>query len=119
MKNRIKSLLITSFIIIALLLATPASAIPTTTVSIADVTIEPGSNITLPINIVNIEDYGTGTINIEYDPAVVHVTGVASSSDSTVIAKKINNSIECNTCIIIIRRTCIKNFNFFSFNKFL
>jgi len=29
-------------------------------------------------------DYGSGTINITYDPSVVHVTDVTSSSDSTV-----------------------------------
>jgi|LGVF01.1.fsa_nt_gb hypothetical protein len=62
-------------------------------VSIADVTADRFGTVTIPIMITNIEDYGTGTINLEYDPAVVHVTGVTSSSDSSVTAKSINNTI--------------------------
>ncbi|OYT62348.1 hypothetical protein B6U67_04555 [Methanosarcinales archaeon ex4484_138] len=38
-------------------------------------------------------DYGTGTINIEYDPSVVHVTGVFNGSESTVVAENIDNVI--------------------------
>jgi hypothetical protein len=62
-------------------------------VSIADASVDLFGKVTIPIMITNIEDYGTGTIDIEYDPSVVHVTDVTSSSDSSVTAKNINNTI--------------------------
>ena len=88
-----KSLSITCFALFVLMLVTtPVSAISTTTISIADATMEPCSTVTLPILITNIGSYGTGTIDIEYDPSVVHVTDVTSSPDSTVTAKNIDNT---------------------------
>lgn len=65
----------------------------TVEVSIADANVNLSDTVTLPILITNIGNYGTGTINIEYDPAVVHVTDVTSSPDSTVTAKNIDNAI--------------------------
>jgi len=89
-KTGAKSLSLMCFTLFALLLAT--TQVSATTVSIADVTMESGSAITLPITIDDIVNYGTGTINITYDPAVVHVTDVTSSPDSTIIAKNIDNT---------------------------
>ena len=87
--NVIKSLLVASFVL--LLLTTTISA--ATTVSIANVTAEPGDTITLPIMINDITDYGSSTIRIWYDHLVVHVTGVAGSPNSTVVATYTDNNI--------------------------
>ena len=64
-----------------------------TTISIADVTVEPGDAITIPIMISDLTDYGTGTIEIEYDPAAVHVTDVASGHESDVAGYNIDNTL--------------------------
>ena len=69
-----------------LLLSFTVQCCAATTVSIRDITADPGDSVTVPIRIDGIEDYGTATINLEYDPAVVEVTDVTGSSDSTVIA---------------------------------
>lgn len=69
MKRGAKSLSIACFAITALLLAT--AQVSATTVSIADVTMESGSTITVPITIEDILYYGAGTIDLTYDPAVV------------------------------------------------
>jgi hypothetical protein len=45
-----------------------------------------------------VDNYGTGTISVTYDPAVVHVTDVSDGPDSTVIDWNPNNS----TGIVII-----------------
>jgi len=64
-----------------------------TTVSIADATVEPGDVITIPIMIGNITDYGTGTIEIEYNSSVVHVTSVTSGPKSQIAAHDVNNTL--------------------------
>jgi hypothetical protein len=51
-----------------------------TTVSIADVTAAPNESITVPLMIEHVTDLGSGTIDISYDPAVVHVTGVTDGT---------------------------------------
>ncbi len=75
---------------VVLLTTTQALA---TTVSLADVVVEPDGVVTLPIVVDNITDYGTGTMNVWYDPSVVHVASVAGSSDSGIAVKNINNTI--------------------------
>ena len=74
-----------------LLLSLAVQCCAATTVSIEDVTADPGDLVIVPIMINDVTDYGTGTINITYDPSVVHITGVTSSSDSTVLASTISN----------------------------
>lgn len=51
-----------------------------------------GGEITVPLMINGVTNYGTGTINITYNPVVVHVVGVSDSSDSTVITHSIDNT---------------------------
>jgi PKD repeat protein len=63
-----------------------------TSVSIGDLNCPADGTVTAPIMLWDIQDYGTGKIDITYNPAVVHVTGVASSSDSTVITHNKSNS---------------------------
>ncbi|PXF62194.1 MAG: hypothetical protein C4B59_00870 [Candidatus Methanogaster sp.] len=74
-------------------LAVQCCAAIAVTVSIADVTADPGENVTVPLMVNGITDYGSGTINITYDPSAVHVIGVTSSPDSTVLAFNNNNVV--------------------------
>ncbi len=64
-----------------------------TTISIANANVEPGDIIVLPILVSEITDYGTGTIEIEYNPAVVHVTGVTDGPRSQVAAHNPDNTL--------------------------
>jgi hypothetical protein len=48
-----------------------------TTVSIEDMTVEPGSVISIPIMINNISDFGSATINVAYDPNFFAIEKVA------------------------------------------
>lgn len=61
------------------------------TVTIDDCTSTPDGEVTLAIMVNGFENYGTGKINLTYDPSVVHVTGVAGSSDSTVVSHNNDN----------------------------
>ena len=87
-KVRIKEF---SVVLFVLLLSTAHTA--ATTVSIANVTAEPGDTVTLPIMINDITDYGSGTIRIWYDHLVVHVNNITGSPNSTIAATYTNNSI--------------------------
>jgi hypothetical protein len=51
----------------------------------------PGTMV-LPIMLRNIENYGTGTITVSYDPSVVQVAGVANGLFSTVQASNFDNT---------------------------
>ena len=62
------------------------------TVSIANLTSEPGETVNAPILISNVDNYGTGTISITYDPVVVHVTSVSSGPYSTVVEWNADNT---------------------------
>jgi len=84
---------IKTFSVGLLMLLLTVAPVYATTVSIADVTLEPSGVVTIPIMVNEITDYGSGTINIEYNPSVVHVTDVTSSSDSQVAAYNPNNTI--------------------------
>lgn len=75
---------------VVLLTTTQAAA---TTVSLADVVVEPGGVVTLPVEIDGITDYGAGTIDVWYNPSVVHVTGVSGGTDSRVTMGNINNAM--------------------------
>ena len=77
------------FLLFFSLLILPASA--QVTVSIGDLEAYQNESITAPIMINNVTNYGTGTINLTYDPSVVHVTDVASTADSTVAAWNADN----------------------------
>ena len=82
-------LLLSMIILSSSVAAVQAAA--TTTVSMPEVTKPAGSYATLPITIADVDNYGTGTISISYNPEVVHVTGVSGTSDSTVPAWKADN----------------------------
>lgn len=75
-----------------LLLSLAVQCCAATTVSIADVTADPGETVTVPILVNDMTDFGTGTINITYDPSVVHVTDVTGSSDSVIAAFNNDNT---------------------------
>lgn len=90
--NRIMIRILITCLLLSLAVV-PACEASATTVSIADVTVEPDGVITIPIMISEIIDYGTGAINIEYDPSVIHVTDVTSGPKSQVAERDANNSI--------------------------
>lgn len=61
-------------------------------VSISDVTCELHESVIVPITLSGVTNYGTGTINISYNPGVVHVTNVAGTYQSTLITSNIDNT---------------------------
>jgi hypothetical protein len=69
---------------------TQASA--TTIVSIANLSSQPGDTVTTPVLISDVQNYGTGTISITYNPSVVHVTGAAGGPESTVTSWNVDNT---------------------------
>lgn len=88
MKKIFLTTLLLALALVAGLAVTQASATATATVnvSIGDLTSPLGATVTAPILIANVDNYGTGTINLEYNPSVVHVTDVTSGPQSTLAA---------------------------------
>jgi len=85
--------IVTFSIGLLILLLSGTACASATTVSIADAAGEPGDVITIPIMVSEITDYGTGTIEIEYDPSVVHVTDVTRGPKSQIAAHDVNNTL--------------------------
>ena len=77
---------------LALALAAEATAANPATVSIGNLSSAYGETVTAPILISNVENYGTGTISVTYDPSVVHVASVSSGPDSTVVDWNTDNT---------------------------
>ena len=79
---------------LALMLAVGAVQVSATAVTVAidDCTAATGGEVTVPIRITGIANYGAGTINITYDPGAVHITGISNSDDSTVTPPDIDNT---------------------------
>ena len=90
-KNITKITIKSPYVMLFILLLTTAHA-AATTVSIADVVVEPEDVVTLPIMMSDINDYGVGTMNVWYDPSIVHATDATSGSDSNVVSKGIDNT---------------------------
>ena len=84
-------LLIATLIIISVLAVAHVCTAEAASVSIGDVTCGLHEDVTVPVILSDVADYGTGTIKITYNPAVVHVTGVAGTPQSTV-TPSINNT---------------------------
>ncbi len=63
-----------------------------TVVSINDVSVESGKDISATIMLNDVTDYGTGTIKVTYNPAIAQVTGVQGTTDSSVLAWNEDNS---------------------------
>lgn len=74
-----------------LLAATVMQVSAAATVSINDCASAPEEEVTLAIIVTGFENYGTGKINLTYDPLVVHVISVGGSSDSTVVSHNNDN----------------------------
>jgi hypothetical protein len=77
-----------NFVMVLLVLlmsgTTQSLAAAATSVSMDNVTVDQGKNVTVSIMLTGITNYGTGTINVEYDPSVAKVTDVAGNANSTV-----------------------------------
>lgn len=84
-------LLIATLIITSVLAVAHVCTAEAASVSIGDVTCGLHEDVTVPVMLSDVADYGTGTVNITYNPAVVHVTGVAGTPQSTVMPS-INNT---------------------------
>jgi hypothetical protein len=82
-----------TMVLIVLLMSgiTPSLAAAATLVSMNDVTVDQGNNVTVSIMLTGITNYGTGTINVEYDPLVAKVTGVTGNAKSSIGAWNANN----------------------------
>ncbi len=76
---------------ILFIFAIPAQAAQTV-VSINDVSVEPGKDISATIMLNDVTNYGTGTIKVTYNPAIAQVTGVEGSIDSSVLAWNADNN---------------------------
>ncbi|MBC2708827.1 MAG: hypothetical protein HF977_14125, partial [ANME-2 cluster archaeon] len=63
-----------------------------TVVSVNDVSVESGKDISATIMFNDVTDYGTSIIKVTYNPAIVQVTGVQGSIDSSVLAWNDNNN---------------------------
>lgn len=74
-----------------LIAKTQAQSAPTV-VSIDNFSSAHGATVTAPIFITNVENYGTGTMSITYDPVVVHALAVSSGPDSIAFGN-IDNTI--------------------------
>ncbi len=61
-------------------------------VIIGDYSVLPDGEVSAPITLHNIIDYGAGTICVEYDPHVIYVTDVSSSQHSYVGSYNIDNA---------------------------
>ncbi|MDI6810373.1 MAG: cohesin domain-containing protein [archaeon] len=78
-KEEIADFCILFLILVVVLFVSPASAqVPT--VSIDNASAMPDGNITLPITVKNVTNLGSGTIEVTYNPAVVHVIDVTSGT---------------------------------------
>jgi hypothetical protein len=86
-----KTMMIASLVLVLAIGGVQVSA-AAVTVTIDDYTSATGGEVTVPLMINGVKDYGVGTINITYDPAVVHVAGVSDGDDSTVTASNSNNT---------------------------
>ena len=78
-------------IFISLIFLTQVQAAQTV-VSIDNVSEEPGNDLNATIMLNNVTNYGTGTIEVKYDPAIAQVTGVKGSIDSSVLAWDADNN---------------------------
>ena len=89
-ENFLKRIILLMFI--SLIFTTQAQAAQTT-VSISDVSVEPGNDVIATIMLMDITNYGTATIKVTYDAAIAQVTGVEGSTDSTVLAWNADNNV--------------------------
>jgi len=90
--KRIITQVITLFLVMTAMIGGGSTASATTVVSIGDLTCDDGGTVTVEIMLSDVQNYGTGTIDITYNPSVVHVTGVADNSNSAVIAHNADNA---------------------------
>jgi len=92
MKQTIHKTEMIAFLALVLAVGAVQVSAAAVTMTIDDCKSATGGEITVPLMINGVTNYGTGTINITYNPVVVHVVGVSDSSDSTVITHSIDNT---------------------------
>ena len=88
-----RGLLIAALIVLSVSAMAHVCTAEAVSVSISDVTCELHERVIAPITLSGVTNYGTGTINIAYNPGVVHVTNVAGTYQSTLITSNIDNTV--------------------------
>jgi len=91
--NNKLTLLVIIILFIMTIIVIPNALADDVTISIGNLTADPGETCTAPIVLKSIKDYGTGAMTLKYDPSIVHVTDVKSSDDSIVVAWNADNEI--------------------------
>ena len=90
--KRIMTQVITLVLVMTAMIGGGSTASATTVVSIGDLTCDDDGTVTVEIMLSDVQNYGTGKINITYNPSVVHVTGVAGNSNSAVVTHNADNA---------------------------
>ena len=89
--KRIYETLLTAVGIVGILcMIIPAASAQTATITIDDLIVEPGENVTMPIIVSNVTDLGGCDINITYNVSVVHIVNV-TEGDMTLLRYLIDN----------------------------
>ena len=76
MKRIYETLFTAVGIVIIVCMIVPAASAQTATITIDDLIVEPGENVTTPIIVRNVTDLGGCDINITYNVSVVHIVNV-------------------------------------------
>ena len=90
MKRIYETLFAAVGIVTILCILTPAASAQTATITIDDLIVEPGENVTMPIIVRNVTDLGGCDINITYNVSVVHIVNV-TEGDMTLLRYLIDN----------------------------
>jgi hypothetical protein len=90
MKKIYETLLAAVGIVGILCMIIPAASAQTATITIDDLIVEPGENVTMPIIVSNVTDLGGCDINITYNVSVVHMVNV-TEGDMTLLRYLIDN----------------------------
>jgi len=78
------------FTMLYLLLFYPLSASAIPEVKMENVNVTPNSRITIPIIVRNVENLGSGTINVTYNPSIVRVVNVKSGTGNALEVQRWN-----------------------------
>ena len=92
-------LAIFTFMVFTIAIPVSVSAQIATVVSIGNIEVAPDSTTTIPIMINNVTNLGSGTIDVSYNPEIVHVTDVESGTGNALMvhsgnADNVNGNVQ-------------------------
>jgi hypothetical protein len=90
MKRIYETLLAAVGIVSILCMIIPAASAQTATITIDDLIVEPGENVTMPVIVRNVTGLGGCDINLTYNASVVHIVNV-TEGDMTLLRYLIDN----------------------------